>query len=151
MMGTPFSETGWEIFLCINYRTSRQAKLLLREGAGKMDEIVQKLGTPEMIAALEANMEEEMMGFGRALAGGEIYNDGEVEGFFTGRTYLNGVLRTHLRNQDEEYSETRIKAVVRYFQEKEGQRIRWAVGQATGRGEIEVRLYNVGFVRVSAG
>jgi GNAT superfamily N-acetyltransferase len=94
----------------------------------RMDEIVQSLGTPQMIAALEANMEEEMICFGRGLAGGEIYNDGEVEGFFTGRGYLNGILRTHLQKQEKEYVEMKIKQVLRYFQDKGMREIGWSVG-----------------------
>jgi len=93
-----------------------------------MDKIVQSLGTPQMIAALEANMEEEMICFGRGLAGGEIYDDGEVEGFFTGRGYLNGILRTHLHRQEKAYIENKIKQVLRYFQKKGIQEIGWSVG-----------------------
>lgn len=94
-----------------------------------MDEIITTLGTPHMVAALEANLEEEMLCFGRGLAGAEIYNDGEIEGFFTGRGHLNGVLRTHLRNQEAGYVVEKIQAVLRYFREKGVQEIGWSVGQ----------------------
>lgn len=114
-----------------------------------MEEIIQELGTPAMIAALESNMEEEMIGFGRALAGGEIYHDGEVEGFFTGRAYLNGILRTHLRSQDAEYCEARIKAVVRYFQEKQVGKFGWSVGQDTQPEQMGSYLEQYGFMRIS--
>lgn len=113
-----------------------------------MDEIVQTLGTPNMIAALEANMEEEMMYFGRTLAGAEIYNDGEVEGFFTGRTSLNGILRTHLHHSEKEYIETRIKTVLRYFQERQVNRIGWSVGQDTQPAHMDTYLEHYGFTKI---
>ncbi|MEO7021641.1 MAG: GNAT family N-acetyltransferase [Ktedonobacteraceae bacterium] len=114
-----------------------------------MDEIVQTLGTPSMIAALEANLEEEMLYFGRVLAGGEVYNDGEVEGFLTGRAYLNGILRTHLHSSEAEYSEAKIKAVLRYFQEKQVGKIGWSVGQDTQPANMDVYLENCGFTKLS--
>ena len=114
-----------------------------------MDEIVQTLGTPAMIAALEANLEEEMLSFGRVLAGGEIYNDGEVEGFFTGRPYLNGILRTHLRSSETEYIAASIRRVVRYFQAKQVSRPGWSVGQDTQPVDMDVHLENCGFIRLN--
>lgn len=94
-----------------------------------MKEIVRTLGTPRMIASLEATLEEEMMCFGRGLVGGEMYNDGEIEGFFTGRGHLNGILRTHLRKQDATSVEQSIKRVLSYFQEKQTSDFGWSVGQ----------------------
>lgn len=113
-----------------------------------MDEIVQTVGTPAMIASLEANLEEEMLGFGRVLAGAEIYNDGEVEGFFTGHPYLNGILRTHLRSSEPEYIGARIKAVLHYFQERQVNRSGWSVGQDTQPADMDTHLENHGFVRL---
>ncbi len=114
-----------------------------------MDDIVQTLGTPAMIAFLEANLEEEMLSFGRALTGGEIYNDGEVEGFFTGRPYLNGILRTHLRSSEPEYIGTRIRTVLRYFQEKQVSRLGWSVGQDTQPANMDTHLESYGFIRLN--
>lgn len=113
-----------------------------------MDTIVQTLGTPRMIAALEANMEEEMMYFGRTLTGGEIYHDGEVEGFFTGRAGLNGILRTHLHNTEKTYIEHKIQTVLRYFQEKHVNRIGWSVGQDTQPAQMDAYLENCGFTKI---
>lgn len=114
-----------------------------------MDEMMQTLDSPGLIAALEANLEEEMMSFGRVLAGGEIYNDGEVEGFFTGREHLNGVLRTHLRSSDPEYVEARVKAVTRYFQEKQVHKIGWSLGNDVCPQDMGASLEKYGFVRIS--
>jgi GNAT superfamily N-acetyltransferase len=113
-----------------------------------MDNIIFTLGTPEMIAALEANMEEEMMYFGRTLTGGEIYNDGEVEGFFTGRKSLNGILRTHLHSVEKEPIEAKIKAVLHYFQEKQVSKIGWSVGQDTQPAQMDVYLESCGFTKI---
>lgn len=113
-----------------------------------MKTIVQTLGTLHMIAALEANMEEEMMYFGRTLPGGEIYNDGEVEGFFTGRPSLNGILRTHLHSLEREAIEAKIQTVLRYFQEKQVQTIGWSIGQNTQPAHMDAYLENAGFIKV---
>ena len=110
-----------------------------------MDEIVDTLETSRMIAALEANLEEEMMCFGCGLAGGEIYNDGEIEGFFTGRGHLNGILRTHLRNQEADYVEEKIREVLRYFREKGINEIGWSIGQDCQPAHMEQYLEAQGF------
>jgi GNAT superfamily N-acetyltransferase len=110
-----------------------------------MDEIVQTLGTPRMIAALEETLEEEMISFGRVLPGGEIYKDGEIEGFFTGRGHLNGILRTHLQRQDEAYIEASIKRVLHYFQEKQVEEFGWSIGQDCQPRNMGIYLEQHGF------
>src|SRR5579883_810455 len=110
-----------------------------------MDERVQTLDSPRLIAALEANLEEEMMSFGRGLSGGEIYNDGEIEGFFTGRAYLNGILRTHMKERKADYVEGRIQAVKRYFQEKGVNKMGWSVGKDCQPANMAAYLKRQGF------
>lgn len=110
-----------------------------------MDNIVQTLESPALIAALEANLEEEMMDFGRVLAGAEIYNDGEIEGFCTGRAHLNGILRTHLHASDPQYVETKIREVIRYFREKCIEQFGWSVGQDVYPERLERYLTQAGF------
>ena len=58
-----------------------------------MSEILQskELGTPAMLEAIEANLAEEMMSFGRDIPEGEVHEDGELYWFITGRPYPNGV------------------------------------------------------------
>ncbi len=114
-----------------------------------MDNILSTLGTSQMIAALEANLEEEMMCFGRGLIGGEIYNDGEVEGFFTGRAYLNGILRTHLKRSEAAYVEDKIKAVKRYFREKRINKIGWSLGQDSQPANMASHLTSQGFLKLN--
>lgn len=111
-----------------------------------MDERVQTLDSPRLIAALEANLEEEMMCFGRGLGGGEIYNDGEIEGFFTGRAYLNGILRTHLKRQEASYMKDRIKTVKHYFREKQVNKIGWSLGRDCQPANMASHLERQGFV-----
>lgn len=110
-----------------------------------MHEVLRTLESPRLIPALEANLEEEMMCFGRGLAGGEIYNDGEIEGFLTGRGHLNGVLRTHLRNQDPAYVEDKIQTVQRYFREKGINEIGWSLGQDCQPANMRLYLEVQGF------
>lgn len=113
-----------------------------------MDEIVQTLETPGLIVALERNLEEEMLYFGYSLRGAEIYNDGELEGFFTGRAYLNGILRTHLHREDEEYVRESIKRVQRYFQDRHVPRIVWSIGQDCRPANMAVMLEKQGFKKL---
>lgn len=94
-----------------------------------MHDMLRTLESPQLIPALEANLEEEMMCFGRGLAGGAIYNDGEIEGFLTGRGHLNGVLRTHLRNQEPGHIQERIGAALAYFRQHAVSEISWSLGQ----------------------
>ncbi|HEU5378122.1 MAG TPA: GNAT family N-acetyltransferase [Ktedonobacteraceae bacterium] len=114
-----------------------------------MDEIVQTPGSPDMIAALEANLEEEMMYFGRFLENSEVYNDGEVEGFFTGRNHLNCILRTHLRSSDPTYAAASIQKVMRYFQEKQVSQLGWSLGEDVQPERMGTYLENYGFVKIS--
>src|SRR5258707_2445538 len=110
-----------------------------------MEEILAALEDPRLIAALEANLEEEMMSFGRVLAGAEIYNDGEIEGFYTGREHLNGILRTHLRATSPDAVRNRIEAVLAYFRAKQISEIGWSVGQDCQPAQIAVYLEQQGF------
>ncbi len=94
-----------------------------------MEKMLRGLEDPRLVAALEANLEEEMMVFGRVLAGAEVYNDGEIEGFFTGRGHLNGILRTHLKKCDPASVQQSIDAVLGYFRAKQVGEIGWSLGQ----------------------
>ncbi len=109
-----------------------------------MYDILRTLESPRLIPALEANLEEEMMCFGRGLAGGEIYNDGEIEGFVTGR-----VLRTHLRSQEPAYVEQRIKRLLDYFRGEKVNEIGWSLGQDCQPANMRFHLEAQGFHKLS--
>ncbi|HLI70229.1 MAG TPA: GNAT family N-acetyltransferase [Ktedonobacteraceae bacterium] len=113
-----------------------------------MDQILTTLCTPQMVAALETNMEEEMMCFGRGLSGGEMYNDGEIEGFLTRRAHLNGILRTHLKRQEAAYVEDRIQMVKRYFREKGITKMAWSLGQDCQPTNMATHLKSQGFLKL---
>lgn len=110
-----------------------------------MHEIINTLEDPRLIAALESNLEEEMMCFGRGLTGAEIYSDGEIEGFFTGRGHLNGLLRTHLRSQESAYVESKIQAALRYFRAKGAREVGWSLGRDSQPAHMERYLEAQGF------
>jgi GNAT superfamily N-acetyltransferase len=114
-----------------------------------MEEIITTLADPRLIAALEANLEEEMMSFGRVLAGAEVYNDGQIEGFFTGRGHLNGILRTHLKTSDPDAVQARIDAVLDYFRAKQVDEIGWSVGQDCQPTHIATYLEQQGFSKLA--
>src|SRR5450755_2644633 len=78
-----------------------------------MDEILRNLSTPAIIAAIEANLAEEMATFGRYFPGAELHEDEEVRWFSTGlSTSFNGILRTHITSDD---INAKIDEVVGYF------------------------------------
>ena len=114
-----------------------------------MEEILQTLQDPRLIAALEANLEEEMLYFGKTLTGGEIYNDGQVEGFYTGRGHLNGVLRTHLKDERADSVQACIEAVLHYFRARGASEIGWSVGQDCQPARMAYYLEQHGFLRLS--
>ena len=90
-----------------------------------MDEILQKLSTPAIIAAIEANLAEEMATFGRYFPGAELHENEEVRWFSTGLpTSFNGVLRTHITSAD---IDARIADVVGYFKTRHLP-LTWSVG-----------------------
>jgi GNAT superfamily N-acetyltransferase len=114
-----------------------------------MHDILSTLASPRLIPALEANLQEEMLCFGRGLAGGEIYNDGEIEGFLTGRGHLNGILRTHLRTQEPALVEERIRAVLAYFRARGISEIGWSLGQDCQPADMRRSLEARGFRTLS--
>jgi GNAT superfamily N-acetyltransferase len=113
-----------------------------------MEEILHTLQDPRLIAALEANLEEEMMSFGRALAGAEVYNDGQIEGFFTGRGHLNGILRTHLQQTDPDSVRNGIDRVLRFFRAKQVDEIGWSLGQDCQPAQMATYLEEQEFFQV---
>ncbi|HEY0755522.1 MAG TPA: GNAT family N-acetyltransferase [Ktedonobacteraceae bacterium] len=113
-----------------------------------MTEIITTLEDVRLIAALEANLEEEMMNFGRVLAGAEVYNDGEIEGFYTGRGHLNGILRTHLRHSDPESVKQSIDRALAYFRAKKVGEIGWSVGQDCQPARLAAYLERLGFSKL---
>ena len=114
-----------------------------------MEEIITTLADPRLIASLEANLEEEMMSFGRVLSGAEVYNDGQIEGFFTGRGHLNGILRTHLQTSNPDAVQERIDAVLGYFRARQVNEIGWSVGHDCQPTNMETYLEQQGFCKLA--
>jgi ribosomal protein S18 acetylase RimI-like enzyme len=102
------------------------------------------IGTPVMLEAMEANLAEEMMSFGRGLPGGEVREDAELHWFITGRPYLNGVTRTYLAQDDKDYIEAKIVEAQHTFQAR-GVGINWAVGPTTRPSNLGNYLEQHGF------
>lgn len=95
-----------------------------------MNEIIQEIGTPVMLEALEANSGEEMGCFGRGIPGAELHEDEELTWFITHRRYLNGVLRTRLARNEQAYIDAKIEQVRHHFlAQKVG--LNWPVGPVT--------------------
>jgi GNAT superfamily N-acetyltransferase len=113
-----------------------------------MEEILRSVQDSRLVAALESNLEEEMLYFGRVLAGAEVYNDGQVEGFYTGRGHLNGILRTHLKDTSAGAVNERIDAVLQYFRTKQAGEFGWSIGQDCQPENMASYLEQRGFYRL---
>ncbi len=112
-----------------------------------MSEMLQELGTPAMLEAMEANFAEEMMCFGRALPGGEVQEGPELWWFYTDRPYLNGVTRTHLVSNDKAYVDKKITEALEYFTAR-NTTTHWAISPATQPFDLATHLQTRGFTKV---
>lgn len=109
--------------------------------------IIQELGTPSMMRAMEANFTEEMICFGRVLPGGEIYEDAELGWFYTGRPHLNDVTYTHLAQDTDEYVNKKISEVLTYFSPRNVS-VAWVISPITQPAQLATSLEARGFTRV---
>ncbi len=108
----------------------------------------QMMGTSALVAALEANLGAEMQSFGHGLEGGEVYTDGEVEGFITGQEGLNGIVSTHLFDQSSAYATAKIETVRQYFRARHVNEMGWSVGHNCQPPEMGTYLEQQGFSRL---
>ncbi len=112
-----------------------------------MSELVQELGTPAMLEAMEANFAEEMMCFGRGLSGGEVQEGPELWWFYTGRPYLNGVTRTHFASNNKVYIDKKITEALDFFTTR-NTTTHWAISPVTYPTDLAIHLQNRGFTKV---
>ena len=108
------------------------------------NEFIRDIGTPAMLAALEANAGEEAACFGRGIPGAELHDDAEMTWFITHRRYLNGVVRTHLVQNDFSYVDARIRAVCARFATQKIS-MNWAISPMTTPYTMSSRLLANGF------
>lgn len=112
-----------------------------------MSEIVQEIGTPAMLEAMEANFAEEMMCFGRALPGGFVQEGPELWWFYTGRPQLNGVTLTRLARNDKVYIDKKITEALDFFNERHTA-THWAIASATRPIDLATHLQARGFAKI---
>ncbi len=112
-----------------------------------MSQIVQELGTPAMLAAMETNFAEEMMSFGRVLPGGIVREGPELWWFYTGRPHLNGVTMTRLASNDRAYVDERITEALDFFSRR-NTTTHWSISSATCPADLATHLQARGFVKV---
>jgi GNAT superfamily N-acetyltransferase len=111
-----------------------------------MDEILRDTSPQAVIAAIEANLSEEMAAFGRYYPGAELHEDAEIEWFISGlpSTLFNGVLRTRF---DEETADAKIDQIIALFTARNVP-ISWGVGTTERPTDLATRLEARGFVLV---
>src|SRR5579863_7037 len=111
-----------------------------------MDEILRDTSPQAIIAAIEANLSEEMAAFGRYYPGAELHEDAEIEWFISGlpSTLFNCVLRTRF---DEETANEKIDQIIALFTARNVP-ISWGVGETERPTDLAARLEARGFVLV---
>ncbi len=112
-----------------------------------MSEIVQEIGTPAMLEAMEANFAEEMMCFGRGLPNGIVQEGPELWWFYTGRPHLSGVTITRLAHHDTASINKEITKVLDFFN-AHNTATHWAVAPATRPADLATHLQTRGFTKV---
>ena len=111
-----------------------------------MSKIVQELGTPTMLEAMEANFAEEMMSFGRGLPGGIVREGPELWWFYTGRPHLNGVTIAHLAHDDTAYVDKKITEALEFFTTYTTE-THWTLAPATRPANLATHLQARGFTK----
>ncbi len=105
-----------------------------------MNEILEDMSEQAVIAAIEANLAEEMASFGRYLPGAELHEDAELQWIIT--DLFNAVIRTQIVGAN---SDARLDATLAYFKSRGVTRMGWAVGPSTQPADLVVYLQARGF------
>jgi GNAT superfamily N-acetyltransferase len=96
-----------------------------------MNKIIRSMAEPGLLAAIEANFDEEIGCFGRALFGAELHVEPEVTWFRLGRNNPNGILHSSFADKDPAYIHKRIKQLIQYFHHLGIHDISWRIGPTT--------------------
>ncbi|MFL5628496.1 MAG: GNAT family N-acetyltransferase [Ktedonobacteraceae bacterium] len=87
---------------------------------------MQDISEQAIIAAIEANLAEEMASFGRYLAGAELHEDAEMQWIIT--DLFNAVIRTQITGAD---IDARLDATLAHFKSRGVTTMGWAVSPST--------------------
>jgi GNAT superfamily N-acetyltransferase len=105
-----------------------------------MSEILQDLSEQVVIAAIEANLAEEMASFGRYLPGAELHEDPKMQWIIT--RLFNAVIRTQLTTTEVA---SRLDATLAHFKARGVTSMGWAVSPSTRPADLVTYLEARGF------
>ena len=101
-----------------------------------MSKIFHSLSEPGLLAAVEANFAEEMVCFGRSLAGGLLHQDEELTWFLTGPGGPNGILLTNFMHDEQDYIDNRIDETLNLFKTHQVREIGWRIGPTSNPPDL---------------
>jgi ribosomal protein S18 acetylase RimI-like enzyme len=105
-----------------------------------MNEILQNMSEQAVIAAIEANLAEEMASFGRYLAGAELHEDPEMQWIIT--NLFNAVIRTQITTTE---IASRLDTTITHFKARKVTSMGWAVSPSTRPADLVTYLQARGF------
>jgi ribosomal protein S18 acetylase RimI-like enzyme len=109
-----------------------------------MNMILQNLASPAIEEALEANLTEELVCFGRGLPQAELHKTPELVWFFTGQSGPNGVLWSRFARADKKYVNAKIDEMLAYFKARQVP-FGWTIGPSTRPDNLATFLEAHGF------
>jgi ribosomal protein S18 acetylase RimI-like enzyme len=110
-----------------------------------MSIILQNLVSPTIEEAIEANLREEMVYFGRAMSQGELHKTPELLWIYTGSSGPNAVLHSRFDSNDTAYIHKKISEMLDYFNTRHVN-CGWTTGPSTNPTHLACMLETHGFI-----
>ena len=110
-----------------------------------MSIILQNLESPAIEEAIEANLNEEMVYFGRGMSQGELHKTPELLWIYTGSSGPNDVLHSRFATDDSAYIDTKIAEILEFFNTR-NVNFGWTTGPSTSPAKLATMLEKRGFV-----
>jgi GNAT superfamily N-acetyltransferase len=110
-----------------------------------MSMILQNLASPAIEEAIEANLNEEMVYFGRGMSQGELHKTPELLWIYTGSHGPNAVLHSRFASDDSPYVHSKIDKMQEFFKSRSVD-FGWTTGPSTRPSKLATMLEARGFV-----
>jgi GNAT superfamily N-acetyltransferase len=108
--------------------------------------MLQDLTLPALAPAIEANLNEEMLSFGRSRKRWELHKTPELLWIYTGPGELNGVFVASFGSDDPAYVDAKIDEVLDFFTSR-GSSFVWTTGPSTRPADLPAMLEARGFAQ----
>ncbi|HEX9132160.1 MAG TPA: GNAT family N-acetyltransferase [Ktedonobacteraceae bacterium] len=110
-----------------------------------MSLILQNLASPAIEAAIEANLNEEMVYFGRGMPQAELHKTPELLWIYTGSQGPNAVLHSRFASHDSTHIHAKIDQMLEFFNTRNVD-FGWTTGPFTSPAHLATMLETRGFV-----